>query len=173
MNSISNTDFAVLEFLIRNFSELFTIRQIALKLKLSPAGVHKSLKKLEKDNILKSEKLGSGLFFRINFESNIAKHLCCSALLEKKESIDFRESSHLVKICISDNKSALVVTHDVESMKQELPKKDIKFHIVSDDEFIKDIKNRDKNTLQMIRSGKIVIGEEELFSTLKRGAFRI
>ena len=173
MNSISNTDLAVIDFLIRNFSELFTIRQIAIKLKLSPAGVHKSLKKLEADSILKSEKLGSGLFFRINFESRIAKHLCAIALLEKKPSIDFKEAVHYVKLCISDGKTAVIVSHDTEKIRQSLPKNQISYTVLTHEEFMESILKRDKKMLAIIKNGKMVVGEDVLIETLKRGAFRI
>ena len=172
MDSISNTDLAVIEFLARNFSELLTVRQIAIKLKLSAAGVHKSFKKLEKDSILKSEKLGTGLFFRINFESRIAKHLCSIVLLEKEPSIKFGSAEHYVKMCISDGKTALVVSHDVSRMKENLPKKQLTFNIMTQEEFVEKIQSRDNKILDMIKNGKIVMGEEVLVNSLKRGVFR-
>ena len=50
--NISTNDFNVIDFLIRNFSQRFTIRNISQKLNASPAGIHKVMKKLEKDVVV-------------------------------------------------------------------------------------------------------------------------
>lgn len=174
MNSLSSTDISAVDFLARNFSELFTIRQIALKLKSSPAGLHASLKKLEKEGILKSEKLGSGLFFRINFESKSARYLTSMIISEDKEKIDFGDGIHHVKMCILDGKKALVMATDVTKVKEEIPQKaEIKFTILSQEDIFERVSLRDKEILEFIRRGKCVMGEEVLFALFKRGAFRI
>jgi len=173
IKSISNTDLAVIDFLVRNFSELLTVRQIAIKLKLSPAGVHKSLKKLEQESILKSEKLGTGLFFTINFESKPARHLCALVLLESKPSISFGEAEHIVRFCITDSKTALIVTHDTNRMNESLPKKQLDYIVMTQDEFIQKIQSKDKKVLDIILKGKVALGEEVLLNLLKRGVFRL
>jgi len=68
MLSLSDNEFSVLNFLVRNFSEKLTIRNIAQRLNFSPAGVFNILKKLEKQSIVVGQKLGTGLFYSINFE---------------------------------------------------------------------------------------------------------
>ena len=112
MLSLSDNEFAVLNFLARNFTERLTIRTIAQKLKFSPAGVHTILKKLEKQGIVSGEKLGTGLFYRISFESKTAYHLAAAVLVgffdydeNKKNSlrIFFGKS----KAILLDNKNAL------------------------------------------------------------------
>ena len=62
MLSLSDNEFSVLNFLVRNFTEKLTIRNIAHRLNFSPAGVFNILKKLEKQNIVVGQKLGTGLF---------------------------------------------------------------------------------------------------------------
>ena len=76
MISLSDNEFSVLSFLTRNFSERLTIRSIALRLKFSAAGVFNILKKLEKLDIVYGQKLGTGLFYSINFENKIANGVC-------------------------------------------------------------------------------------------------
>ena len=49
MDSIAKNEFRMVEFLVRNFYERLTIRNIAAKLKMSAAGAHSVLKKLEKE----------------------------------------------------------------------------------------------------------------------------
>ena len=67
MLSLSDNEFSVISFLVRNFPEKLTIRNIAQRLDFSAAGVFNILKKLEKQGIVVSEKLGTGLFCKINF----------------------------------------------------------------------------------------------------------
>ena len=86
MQSISDNEFSVINFLIRNFSERFTIRGIAKELNLSAAGVHSILKKLEKSKVVVAEKLGTGLFYNINLNSSVAKHL--AAILAEEELVE-------------------------------------------------------------------------------------
>src|SRR3989344_9405559 len=88
MLSLSDNEFSVLNFLIRNFSEKLTIRNIAKRLNFSSAGVFNILKKMEKQNIVVGEKLGTGLFYSINFENRIAEHLASVVLLYPEEKID-------------------------------------------------------------------------------------
>ena len=46
MLSLSDNEFSVISFLVRNFTEKLTIRNIAHRLNFSPAGVFNILKKL-------------------------------------------------------------------------------------------------------------------------------
>ena len=75
MLSLSDNEFSVVNFLVRNFTEKLTIRNIAQRLNFSAAGVFNILKKLEKQNIVTGQKFGTGLFYSINFENKIAEHL--------------------------------------------------------------------------------------------------
>ena len=83
--SLSDNEFSVLSFLVRNFTERLTIRNIAQRLNFSAAGVFNILKKLDKENIVKGEKLGTGLFYAINFENKIALHIAEIVLLYSDE----------------------------------------------------------------------------------------
>ena len=60
----------------------YTIRSIAKELNLSPAGAHTIVKKLERNNILISEKLGTGLFYELNFKDKAAEYLALAVLLK-------------------------------------------------------------------------------------------
>src|SRR3989338_162737 len=100
MLSLSDNEFSVLNFLVRNFSEKLTIRNIAQRLNFSPAGVFNILKKLEKQSIVVGQKLGTGLFYSINFENKIAEHLAEIVLLHSDEKIDLlrKKDSQMLQI---------------------------------------------------------------------------
>ena len=81
MLSLSDNEFAVINFLVRNFTERLTVRSIAKKLGFSPAGVYNILKKLEEQEIVYGEKLGTGLFYKINLDNKVAWYLSLSVLV--------------------------------------------------------------------------------------------
>ena len=105
MLSLSDNEFSVINFLVRNFSEKLTIRNIAQRLGFSAAGVFNILKKLEKQGIVVGQKLGTGLFYSMNFENKIAEHLAEIVLVysEEKTAIDI-EPLKQAKAAISDKK---------------------------------------------------------------------
>ena len=69
MLSLSDNEFSVINFLVRNFTEKLTIRNVAQRLNFSAAGVFNILKKLEKAGIVIGQRLGTGLFYSINFDN--------------------------------------------------------------------------------------------------------
>src|SRR3989344_5949576 len=112
MLSLSDNEFSVISFLVRNFSQRLTIRNVAQRLKFSAAGVFNILKKLEKENVVVGEKLGTGLFYAVNFDNRIAQHLAAIVLLysdEKFKQIDIQKFKD-AKAAIFDNKTLLLIT---------------------------------------------------------------
>ena len=115
MLSLSDNEFSVLSFLVRNFTERLTIRNIAHRLNFSPAGVFNILKKLEKQEIVVGEKLGTGLFYSINFGNKIAEHLASIVLLhsdDKSEKISIEQLKE-AKAAVLNKKTLLLVTDSI------------------------------------------------------------
>src|SRR3989338_6651881 len=125
MISLSKAEFNVISFLIRNFSKRFTIRNIASSLKISAAGAHAALKKLELGGIVKAEKLGTGLFYEIDLDNKVAKHLTAAVLLEFYDigKIDAAEIEKESKAALFDGKKLLVVTSNEDKVKDICYKK--------------------------------------------------
>src|SRR3989338_2659462 len=109
MLSLSDNELSVINFLVRNFTEMLTIRSIAQRLEFSPAGVFNILKKLEKQSIVTGQKFGTGLFYSINFENKIAEHLAAVVLLYSEEKIEINiEEFKQAKAAIFDMKTLLL-----------------------------------------------------------------
>lgn len=170
MLSLSDNEFSVISFLVRNFSEKLTIRSIAKKLKFSPAGVFNILKKLEEHGIVKGERLGSGLFYAINFESRIAEHLAAIVLLysdQKFEKTDV-DQLKLAKSAVLDkeNKIVLLITDNVTSLDVKIPGMEVLAK--SEDELIALLRKKDEKMMGLIRSGVILHGEGNLIEVIKK-----
>ena len=168
MLSLSDNEFSVISFLVRNFTEKLTIRSIAQRLKFSPAGVFNILKKLEKQNIVIGQKLGTGLFYSINFENKIAEHLAAIVLLysdEKIEKINIEQLKQ-AKAAILDKKTLLIVTDNVTVIDITIPNVDV--IIKTEDEVIALLRKRDTEMLQSLKKGIVLFGEGNVVEIIKK-----
>ena len=167
MLSLSDNEFSVLNFLVRNFTERLTIRNIAQRLKFSPAGVFNILKKLEKQNIVIGQKFGTGLFYEINFENKIAEHLAKIVLLHSDEEFDF-DFSRLkhANAAIIDGKTLLLITDNVTVL--DLSIQNFEILTKTEDEIIDLLRKKDSEMLQLLRKGIVLFGEEKIVEIIKK-----
>ena len=167
MLSLSDNEFSVLRFLVRNFTERLTIRNIAKKLNFSPAGVFNILKKLENHQIVAGEKLGTGLFYSINLENKIAEHLAAIVLLyseEQIEKIDI-EQINQAKAAIFDKKNLLLIVDNITILDISIP--DINVITKTQDEAIALLRKKDAEMLQLLRKGMVLFGEDKIVEIIK------
>lgn len=172
MHSIAKNEFSVINFLVRNFMNRYTIRNIAKELKLSPAGVYTIVKKLEKSSILISEKLGTGLFYEINFKNKAAEYIALVVLLKYNdvEGIDIKDIQDEIKLALFDNKNLLIVTDNVGHVEDFCSKfKDINAVVLNEEGFIEKIKLKDKRILQILNQGNAIYGEKYFIEIIKSG----
>jgi len=171
MHSIAKNEFSVINFLVRNFMNRYTIRSIAKELKLSPAGAHTIVKKLEKNNILISERLGTGLFYEINFKDKAAEYIALVVLLKYSDikKIDLKEIKEEIKLAIFDNKNLLMVTENISHVEDFCSKIKINAIVVNEEEFIEKIRVKDKDILQILNNGNVVYGEKFIIEIIKKG----
>ena len=166
MLSLSDNEFSVLSFLVRNFTERLTIRSIAQRLSFSPAGVFNILKKLEKNNIVKGQKLGTGLFYEINFENKIAGHLASVVLLHSDEEFDFDfEKLRQAKAAILDRKTLLLVVDNITTLDVSIP--NVEVIVKTEDEIINLFRKKDSQLIQLLKKGIVLFGEDKIVDVIK------
>ena len=119
MLTLSKADFGIIGFLVRNISRRHTINELASKVGVSAAGAHAALKKLEKNGIVKGEKLGTGIFYEVNFENKAAWHLASIALLQQFSlpSVSALSLKKDCKAALFDGKNLLVITSEPDKVK--------------------------------------------------------
>lgn len=167
MLSLSDNEFSVLGFLVRNFAERLTIRSIAQRLNFSAAGVFNILKKLEKEGIVTGEKLGTGLFYSINFENKVAAHLAAIGLLvsdDKFEKID-SEKLKQAKAAIFDKKTLILVTDSVTTVEVEIP--NVSVMVKSEDDLMQLFRKKNPDVLNVLKKGIVLFGEEHVVEIIK------
>ncbi len=172
MLSLSDNEFSVISFLVRNFTERLTIRNIAQRLGFSSAGVFNILKKLEKQNIVIGQKLGTGLFYQINFDSKIAEHLAGIVLLYSDEKLDKIENGQIkhAKAAILDKKNLLLLVDNVTIPEISIP--NINIIAKTEDELVGLFRKRDPDTLQLLKKGVVLFGEDKIVEIIKNCSSR-
>lgn len=170
MISLSKSEFNVIGFLIRQFSKRFTIRNIASELKMSAAGAHAVLKKLEKANVVKAEKLGTGLFYYVDLENKVATHLAAITLLEQFDvkMIDTTALENESKAAIYDGKKLIVITSDEDSVNDICYRNNIKVICMGEEGFISALAGKDKEVLDILGHGNVLFGEELIVDSIKK-----
>lgn len=166
MLSLSDNEFAVINFLVRNFSELYTVRNIAKRLGFSPAGVYNILKKLEQQGIVNGQKLGTGLFFRVNLENKVARHLSMAVLVGFYDStIDLRKYEKNAKAILFDKKNVLFVTDNV--VVSDFAVEGYNVVVKNADDFIDSLRRREPFLMDILRKSNVVFGEEFVVDVIK------
>lgn len=166
MLSLSDNEFSVIDFLVRNFTEKLTIRNIAQRLNFSPAGVFNILKKLERHKLVKGQRLGTGLFYEINFENKIAEHLAKIVLLHSDEEFDFDFSKlKQAKAAIIDKKNLLLITDSMTAFDVSIP--NVEVITRTEDEVIELFRKKNQTTLQTLKNGIVLFGEEKIVEIIK------
>ena len=167
MLSLSDNEFSVVNFLVRNFSEKLTIRNIAQRLNFSAAGVFNILKKLEKQNIVTGQKFGTGLFYSINFENKVAEHLAAIVLLFSDEKININvEQLKQARTAIFDKKSLLLITDNITVLDIKIPNVDV--IPKTEDEVVDLLRKNDSSIIQLLKKGIVLFGEDKFVDIIKK-----
>jgi len=165
MLSLSDNEFSVISFLVRNFTEKLTIRSIAQRLEFSAAGVFNILKKLEKQNIVTGQKFGTGLFYSVNFESKVAEHLAAIVLVYSEEKQDKIISEQLkqAKAAVFDKKSLLIVGDSFS----EISIPNVTIVTKTEEELNESFRKKDSDALQILKKGIVLHGEELIVKSIR------
>ena len=169
MVSLSKSDFAIIGFLIRNFHKRFTIRDVASNLKISAPGAHAALKKLEREEIVRAEKLGTGLFYEVAFEDAVARHVAAISLLSgKKQALG--DLGKAARAAIFDGKTILAVTHDQNAVKDAVFKQNSQVSVIckGEDEFKAALRSKDAQVLGILKNSQVLFGEEMIIEAIRQ-----
>lgn len=166
---------------------------IAKQLDLSPMGAQKILKEFEKERILVKERIGTGIFYSIDLNNEVAFKLAELILTQNKLSSyvrvyarDLEKLKESVKACVlfgsilikgeeARDVDVLVIIDDkkfkeVERLKEDLSKimiKPLHFMYQTQKDFVKNIKKGDKPILEVIKTGAILWGQNFVLQGIK------
>ncbi len=194
MLSLTKNESRVINFLIRNYSERISMNGVGKRLRLSPMGVYKILKKLEKQKILTFESIGQANYYRIDFNEQVARKSTEFVLSQN-------ELNSFAKVCAEDLKKIQVLADCViffgsvltkgidandidvfcvikkqnyERLRKEIQdlqktsSKSIQLVVQTFEDLVKNLKNKDPVLLDIIRKGAIISGQEIILEGINK-----
>ncbi len=193
MKSLTINESKVIDFLIRNFRERNSINQLSKKLKLSPRGIYKILKKLESMKAIIPENIGNAIYYKINLNDEIGIKLSEWVLVQNElnsyaqvQAEDLKPLKEISKSCILfgsvftkgkdakdidimlviDEKDAKLVHINLDKIKNLKPKK-IHELLQTKSDLERNIKKNDKMVLNILSTGKVLWGAETIVKAIK------
>lgn len=175
----------IVNILFRDFLTEYNSRSISSKAGVSHAGAFKILKKLEQKEIVKSRIVGKARIYALNSENpltlrEIETILTIEALQHKRWIEEFKQLEGKAKFVIlfgsilrnelSARDIDLLVVADKENYKSirkiidernKVSNKPIQLIFQTPDNFKFDLKRRYKVSIEIIKTGVVIIGQEE------------
>ena len=190
---LSQNDFRVISFLVRRIRERYSINELARQLKVTPRGMHKLLKRLEEQTIVKQQRLANAVYYEINFESDKASKLAEFSIMEdqKKPYVraqirDLERLRNLVKSVIlfgsvlkkgerANDIDILVILeknqykkfHEALKELQNLKTKQIQTVLQTPEEMVVNLKKADPVLESIIKEGHVLWGQDVVVRIIK------
>lgn len=196
MDSVTPNEMKVVLRIVKDVSSEFNANSLAEELGLTAMGALKILKRLEKQGILKSRKLGRAVFYKPDFENNYAKTFF-RFLLQKEaeetqpklkrwitEARKLKETAETAVVFGSilekegDDVDILIVLKREDQKKlddqlNELKEINVKrIHAIKQTigDFKKNIEQNDKVVLDAVKKGVVAFGYENMVEVLEDAA---
>ncbi len=184
-----------MDFLVRNFNERNSINELGRKLDISPRGIYKILKKLEKNSAIKPEKIGNAIYYKVDLEEEVGIKLAEYVLvqnelnayskvqaedLEKLKDLALscvlfgsvlkkgREAKDIDILIVLEKKDFKKVHKKLEEIRLISPKK-IHDVMQTKEDLAKNIRKNDEIILGIIKNGRILWGSEIIVEAIKNG----
>lgn len=189
-----NNEAKTLAFLARRFRENHSINQLAKQLGLTPKGMHKLLKRLEQQGIIKPNKMANAIFYHINFDSDLACTAAELALFEEIQTPYARAQAKDMERLRPILMSAILFSSILEKGEkakdidllavfeknkysffqkkldelQALKIKHIHTVLQTPEDLIKNLQKPDEVILEILKKGKILWGHQIIIDAIKQ-----
>ncbi|MEK6984270.1 MAG: winged helix-turn-helix domain-containing protein [Nanoarchaeota archaeon] len=195
MFSLTVNEARIIDFLVRNFMERYSINALARKLEISHTGVHKILRKLERVNVVKPEKIGNSIYYKVNLDEGIGVKIAEFVIAQNELNSyakvieeDFKVLEPLVQSCILfgsvlqkgreardidvllvfEKKNFKKVHQKLEEIREMKPKK-IHDVMMTKEDLVKNIRKNDEVVLDIIKNGRVLWDSGILVEGIKNG----
>ena len=184
MTNITEKEKEIVLKIFKDFTNSYNASSISKLVKMTRVGSYKALKNLEQHGILESKRLGKAIFYKIKLNDNYAKKSVELVLMEEanqkkrwleefKELFDLCESvilfgsilkseekaNDIDLLLIMDQENNTKINKFIDTKNQILLKKIHPIKQTSDD-FINNVKKKDKVILDAIKTGIVLSGVE-------------
>lgn len=198
MYSLTQNEARVMNFLARNFDERNSINGIGRKLKLSPMGAYKILKKLEKINAVKSEKIGNAAYYKINLDEEIGRKLAEFVLVQNEFNNTYakvyaeelrklkdaalgcimygsilkigKEARDVDALIIIEKKDYTKASKKLDEDIRQLAAKRIHDVMMTKEDLANNLRNGNEAMIDMLKYGQVLWGVDVIVEAIKYGA---
>jgi len=191
MNKLNNEQ-KIVRILFKDFLAFYNSRTISKVIGISHAGAFKLLKNMEKREIVKPKQIGKAIIYSLNTENpitirEIEMALTIEAQTYKrwqeefkllKENIKFlilfgsilnnEKSAKDIDILIVADKNKFNAIKQIIRERNKISSRKIHLLLQGENDFIKDIKEKNKVIVEIIKQGVILFGQEEIVKILTK-----
>ncbi len=195
MLALTRNEARMIDFILRNFTERYSINQLAKELKLSPQGAYKMAKKLEKARILKPEPIGGAIYYHPDLDEEVGrkaaelvlayKDLNTYARVQAKDLEQLKahtlcavlfgsvltkgETAGDIDVLLVLEKGQLNKMHKALIEIQSIKSKKISEMLQAREDLVRNIRKRDAPLLDAIRTGQVLWGSEIIVEAIRNG----
>ena len=194
MFSLTINESKVIDLLIRNWSERISMNEVAKRLKLSPMGAYKILKKLEKQKILFFEQIGQSKYYKINLKEQVSRKTAEFVLSQhdlnpfaKVCSEDFKklnssaectilfgstvtkgiDANDIDIFCVVKKQKYKLLRNNVQELQKNISKH-IQLVVQTFEDMVRNFKKKDPVLLDIIKKGVFLSGQEVILEGIQR-----
>lgn len=195
MKGLSDAEIEILLVLVKDFSKDYNSNNITKEVNITRQGAFKVMKHLAKKGILKSKQMGKATFYKANLEDYYVFRTIETLLItESREKaqrwlFEFRELDTLAEISVifgsvlkDQNKAKdidLLVVFKKNNYKAIMAMLDEKNKILTKpihpimqlpSDLVKNLKDKDKIVLNILRRGHVLSGYDKVLEVIKNAA---
>jgi len=191
MVSLTQKGRETLLILFKDFSSFYNANSISKILKISHVGAQKIFKRLLKEDLVISKKIGKSIIYKLNFDNNYVNQLIIFLLADeannfkrwkeefkelfKKNRIIMMFGSAIKNYAQARDIDILVVIEesDVKEVNKVLKKKEEilpkKLHSIklTHQDLLRNLKNKDKAMIDIVKNAIIVYGQDKYMKILR------
>lgn len=178
----------ILKILFKDYLASYNSRNISKLVGLTHAGAFKILKKLEKREIVKAKTIGKAVIYSLDFENpvcakEIGMILTVEALNYKRWYEEFKKIKNKaefailfgsilrnekeakdIDLLVVSQKSNFSLIKEVIEARNKLSNKKVHLILQSIDDFKKDLFDNNKVTIEIIKTGVVLFGQNNLIN---------
>jgi predicted transcriptional regulator len=190
MIELTKKEQEALLIIYKDAANFYNANSLSKEIDITQVGAMKLLKRLEKNNILLSKKIGKSIIYKINIKEEFVQKLIAFALineagkhqrwkdefkaLQKKGRIllfygsasrDYHNAKDIDLFILIDKKDFNEASKEIEKIQKILPKK---LHAIkaTKEEFIKNMKENNKSMIEIIKTAIVLYGYDEYMEAI-------
>ncbi|MBU4351831.1 MAG: nucleotidyltransferase domain-containing protein [Nanoarchaeota archaeon] len=191
MISLTQKEREILLILFKDFSSFYNANSISKILKITHVGAQKIFKRLLKENLVISKKIGKSIIYKLNFENNYVNQLIVFLLADeannfkrwKEEFKELFKKDRIIMVFGSVIKNyaqardidimVVIKGGEVKEVNKVLKKKEEilpkKLHSIklTPQDLLENLKNKDKSMIDIVKNAIIIYGQDKYVEILK------